>query len=89
MKKPQWNELILTNDFAVLERNLLYSFLRNKNLNYEKSVIINRELAEFEPDQKIQTKISDLKITTLKDLEQHLEGCMTIFRLAKFRLTWA
>lgn len=73
MKKSQWNELILTNNLAVLEQNLLYSFLRNKNLNYEKSVIINRELAEFKPDQKIQTKISDLEITTLKDLEQHLE----------------
>lgn len=73
MKKSQWNELIAASDIGILERNLLYSYLTTNSLNYEKSEIINNELAHFKPDANLQVKITELEIYTLKDLEQHLE----------------
>lgn len=73
MNKALINELIEKNELKFVEQNLLYSYLQKKNLDFEKSPILSKELSGFEPDTTIQLSISSLSIDTIKDLEQNLE----------------
>lgn len=67
------NDILKTQDIDVIEKHLVYSFIRNKNLDFEKSPIIKKLLRDFELQTDVYLKLSPLEISNLKQLENYLE----------------
>jgi tRNA1(Val) A37 N6-methylase TrmN6 len=55
------------------ERNLLFYFLKSKQLNYAKSQFLSQYFEGFEPDEAIILQFKIEKIASLKDVERLLE----------------
>lgn len=73
IKKNIINELIRTQDLAILERHLIYSYLTNNKLSYKKSAILSNYLKEFVVLPELYEQTSSLNISTIKELENYLE----------------
>lgn len=43
------NDILKTQDIDVIEKHLVYLFIQNNNLNFDKSPIIKNLLSDFEP----------------------------------------
>ena len=67
------NDILKTQDFGVIEKHLVYSFVQNNNLYFQKSPIIKNLLTDFEPKTDVYLKLSGLEIRDLKQLENYLE----------------
>ncbi|MFO0356677.1 MAG: class I SAM-dependent DNA methyltransferase [Sphingobacteriaceae bacterium] len=73
MKKSILNELINTQDLRSLEQHLVFSYLINNKLDFKKSSILTEYFKSFEQNTKLYFDASTLEITTIKELENHLE----------------
>ncbi len=73
MKKNITNELLNNYDVNLIEQHLIYSFLKNRNLNFSQSNVINNVLRDFYPNNKICSSVASLEINNLKLLENYLE----------------
>ncbi len=73
MKKSILNELINTQDLRSLEQHLVFSYLINNKLDFKKSSILTEYFKSFEQNTKLYFDTSTLEITTIKELENHLE----------------
>ncbi len=67
------NDIIKTQNIEVVEKHLVYTFIQNNKLNFEKSQIIQKLLLDFKLQMDIYLKISSLEIFDLKQLENYLE----------------
>lgn len=66
-------ELIKNQDINILEKHLVFSCLRNQNLNFKKSPILSTYFNDFELQEKLSLDIEILDIDNLKILEKYLE----------------
>ncbi len=73
IKKGLLNQLIQTHDLRSLERHLIYSFLTNSNLNFEKSPILSSYFKDFVQNVQLFFDASSLNILSIKELENYLE----------------
>lgn len=73
MKKSILNELINAHDLKDLEQHLVFSYLTNNKLDFKKSPILNEYFKSFEQNTKLYFDTSSLEISTIKELENHLE----------------
>ena len=73
INKGIFNDIIKTQDIEVIEKYLVYLFIQNNNLDFDKSPIIQKLLKDFEPQTDVYLKLSALEITDLKQLENYLE----------------
>jgi methylase of polypeptide subunit release factors len=73
MKKTILNELINTQDLRSLEQHLVFSYLINNKLDFKKSSILTEYFKSFEQNTKLYFDTSTLEISTIKELENHLE----------------
>ena len=73
MDKSIINELIEAHDIKSIEQHFIYSFIKNKNLDFRKSPILFQLLNDFKLNPEIFLQISVLEITELKSLEKYLE----------------
>jgi hypothetical protein len=73
IKKGIINQLIQTYDLKSLERQLVYSYLTNNKLNFDKSPILKSYFKDFEQNPKLYFDTSSLHISSIKELENYLE----------------
>lgn len=73
VKKGILNQLIQTYDLTCLEKHLVFTYLQNKNLNYSDSPVLQSYFRGFEQNARLYLDSSSLNITSLKELENHLE----------------
>jgi adenine-specific DNA-methyltransferase len=73
VKKGILNQLIQTNDLKSLEQHLVYSFLKNNNLDFDKSPFLSNYFENFEQIPKLYFDTSALNLSSIKELENHLE----------------
>ena len=73
MNKSIINELINAHEINLIEKNLIYSFLQNNDLDSTKSPIISELLTDFKTEPEIYLLVSTLDIKDLKLLENYLE----------------
>jgi adenine-specific DNA-methyltransferase len=67
------NQLIQTHDLTSLEQHLVYSYLVNKKISFAKSSILTKYFEGFEQNPHLYFDTSSLNISTIKELENHLE----------------
>jgi adenine-specific DNA-methyltransferase len=72
-KKGIVDQFIHTYDLRNLEQHLVYSFLRNNNLNFDKSPILSEYFKDFEQNPKLYFDTSALNLSSIKELESYLE----------------
>ncbi len=73
LRKSLLNDLIETSDIKELERHLFYSYLKSHNLLFSKNSILSSYFEGFDFNSRILFDVSQLGISSIKDLEQHLE----------------
>jgi methylase of polypeptide subunit release factors len=73
MKKGILNQLIQNQNLKSLEQHLIYTYLKNNKLDYEKSPILKSYLNDFEQNPTLYFDTSALNILNIKELENHLE----------------
>ena len=73
IKKTVLNELIESYDIISLEQHLIYSYLKNNEMDFNRSPIISAYLKDFEQIPKLYFYTSALSIQSIKELENHLE----------------
>lgn len=73
MNKGIINDLIRDHDINNIEKHIVFSFIQNKKLNYDKSPIISKILKDFTLNKELDSQISKLEICDLKRLETNLE----------------
>ncbi len=73
IKKVILNQLIQTYDLASLEKHLVYTYLQNNNLDFGNSPVLQNYFRGFEQNSRLYLDSSSLNITSLKELENHLE----------------
>ena len=73
MNKGIIAELQKTTSISIIEKHLIYSFLKTKGILYGKSPIISSFLKCFSPQSQLLKKIAALNINNLKLLENCLE----------------
>lgn len=73
MNKKLLKELLATQDIRTLEKHLIFSFLKNINLDFSKSELLKNYFADFERDTKLYFDTSSLNIKSVKELENYLE----------------
>ncbi len=73
IKKTILNELISRQDLKTLEKHLVFSYLKNNKLDFNKSPILADYFRDFEQNTNLYFHTSTLEIETIKDLENHLE----------------
>src|SRR5438552_4129752 len=73
VKKGILNQLIQTQDLSSLEQHLVYSYLKNNNINFSKSTILTSYFKDFEQNPQLYFDTSSLNISNIKELENHLE----------------
>ncbi len=67
------NQLIQTHDLTSLERHLVYSYLTNNKLSFDKNPILTSYFKEFEHNAQLYFDTSSLNISSIKELENYLE----------------
>jgi len=73
MNKAVLNEIISLHRIEIIEKHLVFSFLKNNNLEYRKNPILINFFEDFEPNENLLFQISNLEIQSLKLLETYLE----------------
>jgi adenine-specific DNA-methyltransferase len=73
IKKGILNQLIKTHDLKSLEKNLIYSYLTNNKLSFDKSPILKSYFKDFEQNPQLYFDTSSLNISSIKELENYLE----------------
>lgn len=73
IKKGILNQLIKTYDLTSLEKHLVYTYIQNNNLTYNDNSILLNYFRDFEQNDRLYLELSPLYITSLKELENHLE----------------
>lgn len=73
IKKGILNQLIQNHDLISLEQHLIYSYLINKKLNFDKSLILTSYFKDFEPNPQLYFETFSLNISSIKELENYLE----------------
>ncbi|MFH0898673.1 MAG: N-6 DNA methylase [bacterium] len=73
VKKGILNQLIQTHDLTSLEKHLIYSYLTNNKIYFDKSLILTNYFKDFEQNPQIYLDTFSLNITNIKELENHLE----------------
>src|SRR5690554_2751230 len=66
-------ELIKNQDINILEKHLIFNYLRSQNLNFKKSPILSFYFDDFELQERLILDIENLNIENLKALEKYLE----------------
>ena len=79
MKKGILNQLIQTQDLESLEKHLIYTFLKNNNLDYKQSPILTTYFNNFEQNTTLYFETEALNISNIKELENHLELIIPVF----------
>ena len=67
------NDILKTHDIEVIEKHLVYSFIKSNKLDFEKSPVIKELLKDFKTQTDVYLKLSVLEINDLKQLENYLE----------------
>lgn len=67
------NQLIQTHDLTSLERHLIYSYLTNNKLRFDKNPILTSYFKDFEQNPQLYFDTSSLNISSIKELENYLE----------------
>jgi len=73
IKKGILNQLIQTPDLTSLEKHLIYSYLTNNKLSFEKNPILTSYFKDFEQNPQLYFDTSSLNISSIKELENYLE----------------
>jgi methylase of polypeptide subunit release factors len=73
IKKGILNQLIKTHDLTSLEQHLIYSYLTNNKLSFDKNSLLTRYFKNFEQNQQLYFDTSSLNISSIKELENYLE----------------
>lgn len=73
IKKGLLNQMIQTHDITSLEQHLVYSYLTNNKLNFEKSPILSSYFKDFVQNVQLYFDTSSLNISSIKELENYLE----------------
>lgn len=73
MNKTIINQLINSHEIELIEKNLIYAFVENNDLDKSKSPILSELLLDFQPDAETYFSVSSLEIADLKQLENCLE----------------
>ncbi len=73
IKKGILNQLIQTHDLTSLERHLVYSYLTNNKLSFDKNPILTSYFKDFEQNPQLYFDTSSLNISSIKELENYLE----------------
>lgn len=73
IKKGLLNALIKSQDIKELEQHLIYAYLENKHIDYTNSPILNNYFKGFEQNTELFSIVQNLKINSIKSLENHLE----------------
>ncbi len=73
IKKGILNQLIQTHDLTSLEQHLVYSYLTNNKLSFDKSSILTTYFKDFEQNPQLYFVTSSLNISSIKELENYLE----------------
>lgn len=73
IKKGILNQLIQTHDLTSLERHLIYSYLTNNKLSFDKNPILTSYFKDFEQNPQLYFDTSSLNISSIKELENYLE----------------
>ena len=73
VKNNAFNELIKTYDLTSLEQHFVFAYLKNNKINSENSPILRGYFQDFQQDAKLYFEIDSLNISTIKELENHLE----------------
>lgn len=73
VKKGLLNELIKSHELISLEKHLVYSYLNNNNIRFEKNTILKDYFKGFTHDPLLHLDTSSLNITSIKELENYLE----------------
>jgi len=71
------NDLLYAHEIELIEQHLVYSFIQNNRLDYNKSPIISNLLNDFTANPEIYFLVSALDIKDLKLLENYLELLIT------------
>lgn len=73
VKKGILSQLIQAHDLTSLERHLVYSYLINNTLNFDKNPILTSYFKDFEQNPRLYFDASSLNISSIKELENYLE----------------
>lgn len=73
VKKDKLNKLIATFSINNLEQHIIYLFLRNNKLDYSQNKILVEYFNNFNLNEDILNKVSELSPNNLKELESYLE----------------
>jgi hypothetical protein len=73
IKKGILNQLIQNQDLTSLERHLVYSYLTNNQLSFDKNPILTSYFKDFEQNHQLYFDTSSLNISSIKELENYLE----------------
>ncbi len=73
VKKGILNQLIQTHDLTSLEQHLIFAYLTNNKINFNKSPILTSYFKGFEQNPQLYFETSSLSIFNIKELENHLE----------------
>ena len=73
IKKGILSQLIQNHDLTSLERHLVYSYLTNNKLSFDKSPILTSYFKDFEQNPQLYFDTSSLNISSIKELENYLE----------------
>lgn len=76
MKKAVLKEIVKSYELVDIENHLIFSYLRDNNLDYSNNVILNKYLIDFKENEKLCKDILKLEISLIKELESHLELLM-------------
>ena len=67
------NQLVQNHDLIYLEKHLVYSYLKNNNIDFDKSLLLTSYFKGFEQNLLIYFETSALNISNIKELENYLE----------------
>lgn len=73
IKRAILNQLIQNQDLKSLEQHLVYSYIENSNLIFDKSPILTEYFKDFEKKLNLYFDVSALNISSIKELEKYLE----------------
>ena len=73
IKKGLLNQIVQTHYITSIEQRLVYSYLINNKLNFEKSPILSSYFKNFVQNVQLYFDTSSLNISNIKELENYLE----------------
>ncbi len=73
IKKAILNQLIQTHDLRSLEQHLVYSYLTNNKLSFDKNPILRSYFKDFVQNGQLYFETASLDISNIKELENYLE----------------